>query len=164
MGPGENYWVQWMDAYKTAAPADVEQYKARFQEPDEWQGFYEYLATKKVPLKFERLFDEIDDEPPHAVLAEPWTYAVSGLRVEFDQASSLGNWLEMTLVREATRVLLRFEGVQQLTMDNDFPHANPRIRILNTANRGWDGLKVRVESTEMGGISFWARSVERMAM
>ena len=60
MGPGESYWVQWMDAYKTAAPADVEQYKARFQEPDEWQGFYEYLATKKVPLKFKRLFDEID--------------------------------------------------------------------------------------------------------
>ena len=95
-----------------------------------------------------------DDEPDHALLPEPWTYNVRGLRIEFDQASSLGNWLEMTLVREHVCVSLRFEGVQQLKIDENFPHINPRLRILDIANRGWDGLKVRVQSLENGPYQF----------
>ena|SRR5262245_7457968 len=104
-----------------------------------------------------------DDDPDHALLPKPWTYNVSGLRIEFDQKSSLGDWLEMTLVREQVRIALRFEGVQQLRIDEDFPRLNRGLRILDIADRGWDGLKVRVQTLDDGrGISFWARSVERI--
>jgi len=108
-------------------------------------------------------FQVIAEDHDHTTLPGALTYRVSGMRIEIGGTSSVNDWLEMTLTKDNSRVLLRFEGVQGLSIDEGFPYLNPHVRILDIGNRGWDGLKVRVQSFEQGpAISFYARSVERI--
>jgi len=103
------------------------------------------------------------DAKDHAVIAEPWTYTVAGIQMEFSQSSQLNSWLELRLARDGTSVRLRFEGVQDLEIDAGFPNFNQRLQILDIGPFGWEGLHVRVQEFEpVPGIRFWARSVERI--
>ena len=106
---------------------------------------------------------KLTDAIEHPVLAEPWTYFVTEVRVTFDPASQSDNSLYLTLVRDVERVALVFSGVQELEMEADFPYLGGDIHILDVAYLQYDGIRIRVTSLEQDpAIRFWARSVERV--
>jgi hypothetical protein len=103
---------------------------------------------------------QLADAPDHAVLAEPWTYAVEGLRVSFGHNDQSHNSLDMLLSRNDAQVCLRFSGVSDLEIDAGFPYSYMGLEILDVSHLQWERIKVRVEGFEPApGIRFWASSV-----
>jgi hypothetical protein len=103
---------------------------------------------------------ELADAPDHAVLAEPWTYAVEGLRVSFGHDDHLHNSLDLLLSRGGSRVCLQFAGVSRLEIDAGFPYSYMGLEIVDVSHLHWERINVRVQGYEPApGIRFWASSV-----
>ena len=49
MGPGEQYWNQWIRWYKSLPQEDCLAYKEANTEPEEWLGFYAFIEEDKTP-------------------------------------------------------------------------------------------------------------------
>ncbi len=106
----------------------------------------------------------LTDATDHPIVAEPWKYFVAEVRVIFDPTSQSDNSLNLTLVRGVERIELAFSGVTELEVDAGFPYLGCDLRILDVAYLQYDGIRIRVTSTEQDpAIRFWARSVERVA-
>lgn len=102
------------------------------------------------------------DATDHPVLAEPYTYDITGLSYTVGDAP-YGS-LELTLEKGGTKVTLRFEGVHELEIDAGFPHSYMGLEVLDVTFLGWEHAKVRVQSFEDApSIRFWAREVSRIA-
>ncbi len=100
----------------------------------------------------------------HPVLPEAWKYRVVGLNADFPMESQLASSIVLTLVREDSQVILRFDGIQELEIDAGFPYLVTGLQVLDVAYLQWDGIKIRVESFEQDpAIRFWARSVEQFS-
>jgi hypothetical protein len=107
---------------------------------------------------------ELDDAPPHAILAQPWKYFIARVIADFDPSSQLRNSVELTLVQHGDTVRLRFVGITELEIDAGFPYLNSGLQILDISHLKWDSIGIRVSGFEQNpAIRFWAKSVERMA-
>jgi hypothetical protein len=103
----------------------------------------------------------LTDLPHHNVLHAPWTYRVVALTFLCD--AQRDQTLELSLQKGSELVLLRFEGVSQLEIEEGFPWHSAGMQILDASSEGMEVDKVRVSSFEQNpAIKFWARSVERV--
>jgi hypothetical protein len=94
----------------------------------------------------------------HDVLAEPFTYGVTGF--SYTAVGAPYGSLDLKLEKGEVNVVLRFEGVHGLEIDLGFPHAFMGLEILDVGFLGWEHAKVRVQSFEdVPSIRFWAREV-----
>jgi hypothetical protein len=101
------------------------------------------------------------DATDHGVLAKPYTYDI----VAFTYVASEPPYgsLELSLKSETETVLLRFDGVHELTIDAGFPHSYIGLEILDVRYLGWEHSRVRVPGFEDApGIRIWAREVSRV--
>lgn len=106
---------------------------------------------------------QLANAPDHAVLTEPWTYTVEGLRVSFSHSTHHPDSLDLLLTRNDSRVCLRFSGVSNLEIDAGFPYSYMGLEILDVSHLHWERIKVRVEGFEPSpGIRFWASSVTKV--
>ncbi|WP_339897693.1 hypothetical protein [uncultured Gilvimarinus sp.] len=46
MGPGEEYWYQFVDWYGRLNAGEREGYKARYPKPESWKVFWPYIPEK----------------------------------------------------------------------------------------------------------------------
>ena len=46
MGPGEEYWYQFVDWYGRLNEGEREGYKARYPKPESWKVFWPYIPEK----------------------------------------------------------------------------------------------------------------------
>lgn len=101
------------------------------------------------------------DATDHPVLAEPYTYDITGL--SYTARGAPYGSLELTLEKGGAKVALRFDGVHELEIDAGFPHSYMGLEILDVTFLGWEHAKVRVQSFEDApSIRFWAREVSRI--
>jgi hypothetical protein len=105
--------------------------------------------------------DNLSEAIDHEVLSRSYEYDVIGFGYK-TQDAPYGS-LELKLKKNATEVLLRFDGVHELELDAGFPHSCMGLAILDVSYLRWEHAKVRVQSFEEAPcIRFWAREVSRV--
>jgi len=57
MGYGEYYMIRWSKYYFTLNTADMDNYKAKYPEPESWNDFYKTIETNHI--KRQKLLDNI---------------------------------------------------------------------------------------------------------
>lgn len=102
----------------------------------------------------------METDPHHPIIDRPWECLIAGLHYH---AGLDGDepYLDLDLERDGLVRRLRFWSVQQLRIDDGFPHPPHGIEIFDVSRRGLDGLSVWVTDFEAvsGHLSFWAREV-----
>jgi len=106
---------------------------------------------------------DVSKAEDHVVLAEPWTYAITGIAFTADPSGESNGTLELFLSRDGSKTQLRFSHAHELEIDAGFPHSYMGLEVLDVGFLGWEHSQVRVQGFEDApGIRFWARSVTRV--
>ena len=101
----------------------------------------------------------LGEAPDHPIITAPWSYRIEALHFVGPTETGQEPHLDLNLRRGDRVRRLRFFDPTEIAVAPNFCQAAIGLEILDVSDRGWEGVGVRVDSFEGGGLQFWARAV-----